>query len=166
MDRIKLVIDNLDAARGYTNALLDQVPESKWFIQPQEGVTHIGWQVGHLAVAQFALALVRVRGKRPDDDQLVTPEFLAQFDRTSVPEPDPALNPSVQEIRSCFDRIHQRVIEETSELDDSVLDELSDAEHRMFNDKFGALCWCAQHEFIHAGQIGLIRRLLGDGFAW
>ena len=30
----------------------------------------------------------------------------------------------------------------------------------------GALIWLAQHEFSHAGQIGLLRRLLGNDALW
>jgi hypothetical protein len=31
----------------------------------------------------------------------------------------------------------------------------------LFKTKLGAIEWCAQHEFVHAGQIALLRRLMG-----
>ena len=40
---------------------------AEWFRQPTEGVTHIAWQVGHLALAEYWLTLERIRGRRPDD---------------------------------------------------------------------------------------------------
>jgi uncharacterized damage-inducible protein DinB len=32
--------------------------------------------------------------------------------------------------------------------------------------KRASLLWCAQHELVHAGQIGLLRRLLGYPPLW
>ena len=48
-------------------SLLEGLSEHDWFRQPSEGVTHVAWQVGHLAAAQYSLGLVRLRGERPDD---------------------------------------------------------------------------------------------------
>jgi hypothetical protein len=33
--------------------------------------------------------------------------------------------------------------------------------HPLVKTKLWALLWCAQHEAVHAGQIGLLRRQLG-----
>lgn len=52
-------------ARQYTQRLLEQTPRGDWFRQPHEGVSHVAWQAGHLAMAQYRLALERLRGSRP-----------------------------------------------------------------------------------------------------
>ena len=65
MSRISEVLDRIKGVRKYTLSLVDAVPESQWFRQPAEGVTHVAWQVGHLAMAQYRLALGR--GPRPDE---------------------------------------------------------------------------------------------------
>ena len=54
MSRVSEVLDRIQMVRGYTAELIDAVPESDWFRQPAEGVTHVGWQVGHLAMASTA----------------------------------------------------------------------------------------------------------------
>ena len=33
--------------------------------------------------------------------------------------------------------------------------------HQFATTKLRALLWCAQHEMLHAGQIGMLRRYLG-----
>ena len=38
--------------------------------------------------------------------------------------------------------------------------------HRLYNTRFHSLVWCCQHEMLHAGQIGLLRRLLGANPVW
>jgi hypothetical protein len=94
-------------ARKYTVRLVDSIAVADWFRQPSEGITHIAWQVGHLAAAQYSLALERIRGRLPGDADLMPEDFRARFRGTSVPDSDPARNPSPAEIRTVFNRVHQ-----------------------------------------------------------
>src|SRR4051794_231778 len=70
MSRVQLAIDQIVFARTYTFGLLDQTPAADWFRQIPGGISHIGWQVGHLAFAEYRLALWRIRGQQPGDDAL------------------------------------------------------------------------------------------------
>src|SRR5262249_61359820 len=108
-------------ARRYTVHLLDGIAPSEWFRMPAEGVTHVAWQVGHLAFAQFRLVLERVRGPRPDDAELVSADFLRCFGRESVPDPDPGKYPSPEEIRAVFDPIPERAVRDLEGLPDPDL---------------------------------------------
>jgi hypothetical protein len=65
MSRLQLAIEQIAFARNYTIRLLDQTEAADWFRQPPGGITHIAWQVGHLAIAQYRLALERIRGPQP-----------------------------------------------------------------------------------------------------
>lgn len=160
MSRLEFVLQSIRFAREYTNDLLRDAPPEDWLRMP-EGVTHITWQVGHLAIVQYRLALVRIRGARPEDAAFIPDSYQELFGKGSVPRPDEAMYPSPAEIREVFDAVHKQVLEETPWLDDARLDEPTDRPHPAFNDKFGALCWSAGHELLHAGQIGLLRRLMG-----
>ncbi|MED5401465.1 MAG: DinB family protein [Planctomycetota bacterium] len=162
MSRISEVIDRIQSVRDYTAGLVDAVPESDWFRQPAEGVTHVAWQVGHMAMAQYRLALDLVRGVQPGDDELIGARVLDTYGKDSIPDPDPSANAGVEEIRSAYDAVHLAVIREIGGMDDSILDEPSSRPHPVFDTKGGALEWSAWHEMLHAGQIGLIRRLLGE----
>ncbi len=166
MPRLESAIDQICTARRYTEKLIDGIDPGDWFRQPSEGVTHVAWQVGHLAMAEFRLANQRIRGPQPDDGEFVTEEFLKLFGKGSVPTPEPDRYPSAEEIRTVFDRVHQRTIEELRSLPEKVWDESSEPQHPMFSTKLGALIWTAQHEFSHAGQIGLLRRLFGKEPLW
>jgi hypothetical protein len=164
MSRRDGVLERLCIARGYTEDLVDNIELEDWFRQPAQAVTHVAWQVGHLAVAEYYLALKRIRGQCQSDADLIPDEFFALFGKGSVPDADPKKYPSCDEIRQVFAQVHQQAVDETKALPDAVLDELTDPPHAMFRTKLGALNWCAQHEMLHAGQIGLLRRLLGS--AW
>ena len=164
MSRVSEVLGRIRTVREYTVSLVDAVPESEWFRQPTEGVTHVAWQVGHLAMAQYRLALDLVRGVQPGDDELISARMLEIYGKDSIPDPDPTANTSVEEIRGAYDSVHAAVIEEIGAMDDSILDEPSSRDHPVFDTKGGALEWSARHEMLHAGQIGLLRRLFGE--AW
>jgi uncharacterized damage-inducible protein DinB len=166
MARAPSPLESISRARAYTNQLLSGTSPDDWFRMPHEGVSHIAWQVGHLAFAEYSLALKRIRGKRAEDAQLLPPAFVEKFGRGSLPQPDPRAYPSTAEIRGVFDALHQHVVDEISALDDAVFDEAVTDPHPHFSTKGGALVWCAEHEMMHAGQIGLLRRLLGKPPLW
>ena len=166
MNRVRDALDRIEAARAYTVWHLDTIDPADWFRMPTEGVTHVAWQVGHLAFAEYFLCLRRVRGPRPDDEQLISPAFLQTFRRESVPEPDPAQFPPPAEIRAVLDRVHQRVLADLVDFPDADLDATIDPPHRIARTKLTTLHWCADHERIHAGQIALLRRLFGQKPLW
>ena len=151
----------IEAARTYTVGLLAGLDEADWFRQPAEGVSHIAWQIGHLAMAEYGLCLFRMRGRAPVDRDLMSGAFRKQFVRGSVPEPDPAKNPAPQQIRAVLDRVHQQALTEMAEYAAALLEEPGEDPRAVFDTKLGALFFCPHHEMLHAGQIGLLRRLLG-----
>jgi DinB superfamily len=159
--------NEIDAARRYSLSLLDDVSENAWFRQPAEGVTHVAWQVGHLAFAQYMLGLTRLRGELPEDKQIVPTEFLALFMRGSVPDPDPAKYPAPTKILDTLERIHTLVRDEVAKYTDESLGQPAIGKpHSQFTTKLGSLFWCARHEMLHGGQIGLLKRLLGASAKW
>ena len=90
MTRLELAVEQIVFARNYTIELLDQTPVAEWFRQPPGGVSHVGWQVGHLASAEYRLALWRIRGAQPQDSHLISEAHPGLFGYESVPDPDPA----------------------------------------------------------------------------
>jgi hypothetical protein len=163
---LKAAVDQIVFARNYSRKLLASVPATDWFRQPPGGISHIAWQVGHLTMAQYRLAIERMRGRQPGDERLVSETFLMHFGRDSVPDPDPAKNLSLEEIQHSFERVHEQVVHEVPRLTEEELDEPPLKPHPLFTTKLGSLVWCGQHEMLHAGQIGLLRRQLGHSPLW
>ena len=161
MSRLEMAIEQIKFARNYTNDILQHIHVDDWYHMPHEGVTHIAWQVGHLAMAEFRLLMERIRGVREDDEAILPKVFLEKFGKGSLPTKNPADYPSSADIVGVFDRVHERALEEVATLDDATLDEPPEAPHPLFDTKLGSLHWMAQHEMLHAGQIGLLRRLFG-----
>lgn len=158
---LELARGQIEFARAYTLTLLDGIEPDQWFAMPQGCRTHLAWQVGHLAFAQYGLALFRQRGRQEVDLELMTSTFRKQFGRGSVPQPDVALNPSVEEILTTFERVYKQVLLELPTFTPEQLAESVDMPYAAYPNKLGCLLFCSHHEMLHAGQIGVIRRLLG-----
>ena len=157
---LQTAIEQIRFARDYTLQLIEDFSDEAWFEQPQ-GVTHLGWQVGHLAMAQYGLCLFRIRGRHEDDVKLMSSRFRKRFSRGTAVSGDPADYPPPAEIRDVFDRVFAQVQTELPDVDPTVLEEPIEAPYAVFPNKLGGLYFCASHEMLHAGQIGLLRRLIG-----
>jgi uncharacterized damage-inducible protein DinB len=62
--------------------------------------------------------------------------------------------------------VHEQVLRELPALAEAELDQPVPHPHKFANTKLLALLWCAHHEMMHAGQIGLLRRQLGNPPMW
>src|SRR5262245_30494678 len=104
MTPLQIAIDRIKFSREYSLRMIDSIPPDDWFRMPTPAVTHIAWQVGHLAMAEYRMAVERIRDSKPEDGSLISPAFLVQFGKTSVPEPEPSKYPSPSDIRGVLDR--------------------------------------------------------------
>jgi DinB family protein len=161
---LSFAIQQIQFARSYTLSLLDGIEPGDWFAMPAGAPTHLAWQVGHLAIAQYGLCLFRIRGRQEIDAELMTSSFRKQFSKGSTPDADASKYPPPAEIRGTFDRVYQQAMMELPTVSEATLSEPVDLPFvEGFPNKLGALLFCSHHEFLHAGQIGLLRRLLGNG---
>lgn len=165
--RVQHFIDNLGFARGYTVELLAAIPEADWFAMPAGCPSHVAWQVGHLAFAEARLVVERVGGRTEVGGGVLPDEFIRLFARNSVPHAGPANHPSPGEIRRVLDRAHEAALQTLRDTTDADLDTLAvGSPHRFCRTKADYARWVSHHEFLHAGQIGLVRRLLGKAPVW
>ncbi len=160
-NRLELVIGQIRFAREYTLSLLQDLDPDDWFRQPTDGVSHLAWQIGHLAMAQYGLCLFRMRGRAEIDMELMSSTFRKKFSKGTTPDPAPSANPTPEEIRTVFDRVFEQSMLELPNVTETQLDEPIDMPFAAYPTKFGGLLFCSHHEMLHAGQIGLLRRLIG-----
>ncbi len=158
---VAFVRKQIEFARGYTLTLLGDIEEDDWFRQPAGTPTHLAWQVGHLTMAEYMLCLVRLRGKLPEDEAIAPKDVVRRFMKGTTPEGDPSKYPPVEAILQAFHGVHARVLEELPGYQDEDLTDTISEPYAVSNTKLGSLVFCSHHEMLHAGQIGLLRRLLG-----
>src|SRR5262245_43048942 len=94
---LERAIKQVEFARTYTLSVLAEIDEADWFRMPPSCPTHVAWQVGHLAMAEYGLCLFRQRGRQPIDADLMSSSFRKLFSRGTVPDPEAAKYPSASE---------------------------------------------------------------------
>ena len=167
MSRLPALIDALVFARKYTAELIDTIPAADWFKMPAGCPSHVAWQVGHLALAEARLVVDRIGNRKSVDEGILPADYLTLFGRESVPDPVEVKHPSPADIRAVFDRVHTAAVQTLRDITDADLDTLAGGPpHRLCRFKGEFARWVTLHEMTHAGQIGLIRRLLGYTPMW
>jgi uncharacterized damage-inducible protein DinB len=158
---LELAIKQIEFARSITLSLLADIDYADWFRIPDGCPTNVAWQIGHLAMAQYGLCLFRQRGRQEIDLDLMSSAFRKQYSRGTTPSADPSHQPSAEEIRATFDRVHAQSLKELPTFTEESLSETVDMPYAAYPNKLGCLLFCSHHELLHAGQIGLLRRILG-----
>src|SRR5262245_51576771 len=158
---LELALKQIDFARSYMLGVLAEIDQADWFVMPPGCPTHVAWQIGHLAMAEYGLCLFRQRGRQPIDMELMSSGFRKLFSRGSVPEAESSKYPPPAEIRETLERVHAQVLKEAAGFTTEQLKEPVDMPYAVEATKLGALLFCPHHEMLHAGQLGLLRRLLG-----
>jgi hypothetical protein len=155
------VLEQITWARQYSLQLIESVPRELWYQQADGACSHVAWQVGHLAVSEYGLMLFRQRGRSPGDLELMPGWLRKQFGRGTTPSTAADGMPSPEELLDRLDRIHRQSLEEVAELTADTLREPTEMPYTAYPIKLGALLFAPLHESVHAGQIGLLRRLHG-----
>jgi len=155
------VLGQVHFARQYTLGLLENVAEELWPIVPTGASTHIAWQVGHLAVSQYGLMLFRQRGRAEGDLELMPGWLRKRFGRGSVPPMDASEIPAKATLLKCLEKIHNASMAALPNFTVEQLVETTEMPYAVHPIKLGALLFCPLHESIHAGQIGILRRMHG-----
>lgn len=158
---LRAALAQIDFARRYTRELLTATPRELWFTRPHGAPAHLAWQVGHLTVSQYGLLMFRIHGRRADDLDLIPGKFRKAFGRGSDPSSDSAAQMTADELVDRFELINDRAIAGLEGIDSNVLLEPVEMPYAAYPIKLGAILFCPLHEQLHAGQIGLTRRLLG-----
>lgn len=151
-------------SREWTLKLIADVSGDDWTFQPQAGMQHILWICGHLACAEALLVLVRVGGGDNPD-----PGFAVHFPVggpvKSASEYDFPTSAAVMERMAAT---HEIVLDAIRGMSEQQLDEPCYGKngklHPHYTTKRGAIDHCVRHEGFHAGQIAILRRLMGKSF--
>lgn len=153
----EILADQLEGTRDWTRRLLADIAGDEWAFQPQPGLAHPLWICGHLAFAENGLIHVRCAGESQIEDA-----FTAHFKMGSAPS---ALGeqkfPSPEEVMRVMEDVHTKALAVVQAMTPTELAESAGAAHPHFDDKLGAVSHCMRHEAFHAGQLALIRRLMG-----
>ncbi len=164
MQSAHLLAEQLEWTRDWTLRLLADLRGDDWAFQPAPGLAHPLWIVGHLAVSQDVLVHQRCLGRG-----ILGADFAAHFPiGAAIPVVGVHAFPDVDEVLRVLAETQVRTLEAVRGMSDALLAEPAygkdGAPHPHYRDKRGAVSHCARHEAFHAGQLAMLRRLLGKPF--
>jgi len=166
MKTAELLARQLDDTRDWTLKLIADLKGDDWTFQPAPGMAHSLWLCGHLACSESLLVFVRCLGK----PALVESAFADHFAIGGAVKSTKEHNyPSIETVLSTMRLVQAETVKAIREMSDALLAEPAFAgdgksPHPHYRDKAGAVAHCSRHEAFHAGQIAMIRRLLGKLF--
>lgn len=154
----------LDGTRDWTLKLIADLRGDDWDFAPAPGLAHPTWTLGHLAVSQDVLIHMCCLGQ-----SILPAGFAAHFPMGGpIASTREHAYPPLAEIRAVMDDIHTRTLAAVRGVSDALLTEPAfgkdGALHPHYKDKRGAIGHADRHEAFHAGQLALIRRLVGKTF--
>ncbi len=160
----EMLAEQMDETRAWTLRLLADLAPADWAYAPAPGLAHPLWLCGHLAVSQHVLVHVRCLGRG-----ILDPQFVARFPVGGPVPPVAGGNyPTPVEVRAVLDDAHARTLPMVRQMSEALLAEPAfgqdGAVHPHYRDKRGAVTHCFRHEAFHAGQLALLRRLVGKSF--
>jgi hypothetical protein len=160
------LIEQVEYARKWTLSLVDDFQDEDWVFQPKPGLHHALWLCGHLATAQDTLIFQRCLGLQGR----LGPEFRAHFPiGKPVASAAEHAYPPPESVLTKMAEVHAASVEAIRSMTDAALSQPAYAsdgksEHPQYRTKLGAVAHAARHETFHAGQIAMLRRLLGKEF--
>src|SRR3954471_16987338 len=102
MTQLESALERIRRSRKFTQQFLQDLTPAEWLWSPAQFTTHVAWQVGHIAVAQYNLCLRRVRGRTTADEAIVSDQFIDACKMGSKPACEQAQSPAVDEIKRVF----------------------------------------------------------------
>lgn len=155
-----LVIQNWKKSRTYISNLLSDIPESHWNTIPENNYSNLLWQFGHILASEYRLILLRTRGKVESDGSFMPTDFIELFAKGSLASSSNKYN--LQNLFQIEKQQTEVIDNESLSWTENFLDQKAEGDlHPMFSKKIEAIEYAIFHNYLHCGQIGIIRRQLG-----
>ncbi len=148
---LKLFVINRQAL----GKLLEDITEEESLFQPHQSVNHIRWLTGHLAGGAGLILLAM--GKPVVFSETSQKLFGGGQDL----ETDPEAFPSQQEIKASLFNYMEMREKALAEITEADLDKMVEPVPGWKAPAGEIVSFMTEHEFYHAGQIAMIRRILG-----
>ena len=157
------VVMAMETARSMTLAGVEGLTDEEMMFQPKPGMNHPLWLLGHVATSENGLILHACAGKT-----LLPEGWAEKFGIGSQPVGDAKAYPTKEEVVATLATLHAEAIAYVKMLKEADLSSLPVGIERFpkpaqerFNTVMKCLTGHITHEASHAGQMAVLRRLMG-----
>lgn len=158
MNGVRAIQAVLENTAFHLKWYLEDFSEGDMFVRPHPRANHAAWQVGNVCLAEVNM----VKEELPDMDYPELPEGFLERHGTGVPQDGPEGYLTKREFLELFDRVRANTVSLVGKLSDQDLDRPCTGSMKAFAPTLGdLLLLTSNHTLMHAGQIQVIRRVLG-----
>jgi len=163
MNLNEFAVGALENARWMTTQVIDGLTDEEMMFQPKPGLNHPLWLLGHIAESENGVILSFCKG-----ENLLPKGWHETFGIGSKPVADATAYPSRDEILGHMAKTHAAALDYVRSLSADDLDRrppgidrLPERAQALFATIGRCIFGHVTHESSHAGQITMLRRLLG-----
>ena len=153
----------MESARWLATQAVEGLTDEEMMFQPKPGLNHPLWLLGHIAESENGLILSFCKG-----ENLLPEGWHGKFGIGSKPDADAGGYPSKDEILAHMEKVHAAAVAYVESLTPDDLDRrppgidhLPERAQEMFSTIGKCIYHHVGHACAHAGQITMLRRLLG-----
>ncbi len=150
-------LEALKTSRSLLLKLISDIPEGKLCAAPLAGGNHALWTLGHLAWADelFLMSLTGEPSELPE-------AWAPKFGMGSTPTPDPSQYPPIAELKQAAGDVRDRLTQWFEGASEAEMTNPVPKPLEGFASDIGQLMFSiAGHEWMHAGQLTVVRKSLG-----
>lgn len=154
-------------AQDWTEKLVNDISEDKWFITPEIIETNLAWQVGHLTLSQYYYTVVLINGPQIEFAQKISIKRYSGLFSNGIKKKELTSEVSVKELLINWKLIQDKTIEVLSDLNDDNLDReiyKLPKPHPFVKTQQDAISWNIKHTMWHCGQIAMLKRVIDKPF--
>jgi len=159
----EFAIGALENANGLVTAAVEGLTDEEMLFQPKEGLNHATWLLGHAIDSENGLILSLCKG-----ENLLPKGWHEKYGIGSKPSANAGDYPSKDEMLALLEKVHAAALAYVKGLSPEDFDARPQGLDRMppsAQELFATLGKCifghCTHAAGHAGQIAMLRRLLG-----
>jgi len=163
MDLNEFAVGALENARWLATQAVEGLSREEMMFQPKEGLNHATWLLGHIVESENGLILSFCKG-----ENLLPKGWHETFGIGSTPKADASDYPTKDEILGHMEKVHAAAVEYVKSLSPEDLDRrppgidhLPERAQELFSTVGKCIWGHVTHASSHAGQITMLRRLLG-----
>ena len=171
MTKIEFLHDQIIETRNFTNRLIGELPEEKWYVIPEGTDSNFAWQIGHLIASQNFHQLIVISGlnaKIAEHVQIDRYNRLCYGMGATHRSLSADLIP-VNKLKADLEFVHQTAIDHLMTLqEEQLVDQLEPIpfKHPMADNKYEAISWSFKHEMWHCAEMEDIKLRLGYPTKW
>jgi uncharacterized damage-inducible protein DinB len=148
---------------NWTNKLVEDVTEEKWFISPEILETNFAWQIGHLTLSQYYYTKVLLNGPNKDLAEKIDMKKYSGLFANGLKRNELSSEVTVIELKENWTLMQKQTIETLEYLRDKDLNNeifKLPKPHPFVKSKEDSISWNIKHTMWHCGQMGILKRVV------